>query len=739
MRNAPLLAALLAAGVLAALWWLWHDEPAVPVTPAPAAKEPRSEPATPAAAAPAAAAAAQPPAAVTRHEVGGDGTFVSESEEHGIVADAVRDGMRILVLGADRQPRANAKLDVRWRKGFGLYGNDRGLTDAHGRFATTVAEYEMLERVVLTDPVHGELESSFDFLPMANDPRTVLCIVPELHAVTVRVVDERGAAIPAATVEVSCGRVDAVQREFVLAPDDREFAADPEGRAVMHLPVGTHELEVTAPGYSATYSLRAAVAPGGRELTMHMLADANRHDVLVTVVAPPAFTGSITAGGFTDQALAPPVLEPDSAERIQLQFDARRLGPRTFVVSAPPMPWRCTARAEHHYGSADVEDFATSATVVLRAPRASKPMARLRCKLLLPGGEQTFGDVMVHTSPDLVYGPRHSVSTKSPFVAVAPGGRACVSAWRHGFPPALAGPIELTAGEHEVVLQFTRPMTIRGRVVDEHGNPAKAHVSLLRPAGVLRALGPDVPEILASSATGDLRGTTDDGAFVFDDVGAGEHVLSVSPEQTGWPAHVRVQPGDQDVVVRLGDGIGDRVRIEGRVTLSTTGAPVAGATVKWCSDVSTDENRTDADGRYRATAPPGLLHFTVMARRCAWIESEPAAFAPGLHTRDIVVSPSEPLFVRVRDEADRVPRLEVLAFDTKGREIPFLDHDGNYNDSIVHLDGNGRAELGGLPHAPLRLRLRTEDEQQSMDVDVPEAFRRDADFPIVWKPQGKPK
>src|SRR5262245_39123773 len=156
MRITP----LLAATALVAIWLLVAEEPAATAELDPAARELRSEPATPAAAAP-----SQAPEAVTRHEVGSDSTFVSESEERGILADAVRDGMVILVLGSDRQPRANAKLAVRWRKGFGLYGNDRGITDARGRFPTTVAEYEMLEGVVLTDPLLGELANRFDFLP----------------------------------------------------------------------------------------------------------------------------------------------------------------------------------------------------------------------------------------------------------------------------------------------------------------------------------------------------------------------------------------------------------------------------------------------------------------------------------------------------------------------------------------------------------------------------------------------
>jgi len=154
-------------------------------------------------------------------------TFVSVDDEGDPIADPVRDGLSVLLIDEARRPLAGRSIDVRWRKGWGDYGNDRGTTDAQGRFATTVANSEMIEGVTVADDRVGVLESWFDFYASAHDERTVLCVCPTLHPLRLRVVDQRGDAVPGASVKLASGELDAAPREFVLGVEfEREMLPD---------------------------------------------------------------------------------------------------------------------------------------------------------------------------------------------------------------------------------------------------------------------------------------------------------------------------------------------------------------------------------------------------------------------------------------------------------------------------------------------------------------------------------
>lgn len=672
-----------------------------------------------------------------------DATFVSEGEETGVAADAVRDGVVILVLGQDRQALADAKLDVRWRKGWGKYGYDRGRTDARGRFPTTIAEYEMIDGVVLHDPELGNLEYWFDFLPMANDPRTVLVIAASVEPVAIRVVDQRGLPIAGASVAIEGGRFDGMPREHVLVPTKEDAMSDADGRVALRLPACAHTFKATADGYLTMYSLRATAPFAGRTLTLHLLDRRHLHDVAVTVLAPENAPTDYYFSASTQEVPADlPGLEPSGVEPVMMQLGYRREAPRQFVVQAPWLRWRCYAHNEGFAGSAEVAAFATEAKLEIKALPAP-PRARVKCRLLLPDGQETHGDVMVHKTPDLVYGSRESVSPKDPFVVVEPGGKVCVSAWVYQYPPVVAGPIELTAGDHELTFQCVQPLSIRGRVVDEHGRPARATVNLRRPAGALRALAADVPAILADSASGDSLGIGEqgEGRFWFEYLGTGEHELCVSPEGLGWPARVRVMAGDQNVVVRLGTGLDDLVRVQGRVTMADSGQPVAGAQVRWLGEHWQGNSYTDADGRYTQVVRPGRLHPEVWARRCAVLHGGEEELAVGLVTRDLALVPSEPLFVRVRSASGKVPDVVIAGRDEHGRDLVFLDANGNFDGEVINVGSSGRVVLRGLPVTKFTLIVREnvgdDARPRTQEVEVPANTPRATEFAIVWAPAGK--
>jgi hypothetical protein len=376
----------------------------------------------------------------------------------------------------------------------------------------------------------------------------------------------------------------------------------------------------------------------------------------------------------------------------------------------------------------------TEVVVVLK--RAEKPpVARLKCRILLPDGRPTSGEVMVHETPDLVYGSRVSTESKHGNLAIVerePKGKVCVSAWVHRHPIAVVGPIDLTVGDHDVVLQLERPQTIRGLVVDSDGSPAAVRVHLRRPAGVFERLAEGVPPILRSTASGDSIVTLEDGAFSFENLGAGEHELFVSDEGFSWPAKLRVQPGQYGIVVRLGDGIDDLAKVEGRMTRAGSDEGVPGRV--WLRSVEYSSHAFVADdGRFRITAPPGKYTLEAVSLRCAFVRQQPRDLAAAFSRWDLVVTPCEPLFVRVVDtKGVAVEGVTVRALDAAGKSMTFVDAMGNTDGDEQDTSSSGRAGLGGLPDVAVKLVFNKDGHRQELLVAA--GTPRMAELEIVWKP-----
>ncbi len=663
--------------------------------------------------------------------------FTCVDDDGNVVPDAVRDGVVIRVLGPDRLALAGTPLDVRWRKGWGEYGNDRGVTDARGELATTVSHHEMLEAVTLQHPTLGALERFSGFLPAFAEPRMVVCVVPALEPLVVRLLDERGRPVAGGTIECDVDREPVALREHPLLHDPGELVTDRDGRVRLSVRAGEVVLRAKAERHVSLYQLTATVPVGGCTLTAHVLSADALHPVRVTLDTP-HWISRLRVRAIGRELPPLPDLASSGVEPLQQDYPVRWPARRAPVVDAPPTTWSCHVSADQcEPASVVVAPSTTDVPVTLRR-RAATPVARLRCRLLDPDGVEVHGEVMVHTEPNLVRGSRHQVSTRDPWVEVPPGGTAVVSGWRYRSPPAFAGPLVLTAGEHEVVLQFARPKVIRGRVVDERGEPVKASVALYRPAGLLQRLGTNVPPILDGVANGDSHTTGDDGVFRFEHVGDGEHALSARPKGNGWPTRRTVAAGDENVVLRLGENCGHLARVQGRVTRAGTGEGVA-SRVGWRAGDGVHERFTDADGRYTIALPPGTWRPEVKAPRHAYLLGEPTELAAGVTTTfDLVVTPSEPLFVVVRDAAGRVPDVAIEAFDARGLPIVLLDAFAN-DDGDARPGRNGRAVLRGLPDGELRLRLTDANDALAIqDVVVPAGTRRDVELAIPWVPQRRP-
>ena len=228
--------------------------------------------------------------------------FASFDEDGKPIEGPVRDGLVILVRSAAGAPRGDVRIVAKWRKGFGLYGRDVGRTDAAGRFATTVAHVEHFEGVEVEDPQLGELSYHDDFLPMAEDPRTVCVVVPDLAQLRVSVIDGRGGPVAGAEVKVSGGGASNVPREHLLRGPERELVTDAWGRAEMFVPHGAYELRAEAADCTLPQAVLADVAANGGDATLVLLRAEHRIDATVHVTRPPASPWSVRVDAFTQQA-----------------------------------------------------------------------------------------------------------------------------------------------------------------------------------------------------------------------------------------------------------------------------------------------------------------------------------------------------------------------------------------------------------------------------------------------------
>jgi hypothetical protein len=725
---------LLLAGVLVLGFTIWlasggFAEVQAPVGPSqPAAVGAARQPA------PAAQAAAAPP--VERGPVAptSDDRFVSESEDDGAITNPVRDGLTMLVLDGDRKPMPNAKVEVHWRKGWGMYGKDRGRTDVNGRFVTTVAMHEMLEGFTLRHEEHGEIEFFDAFLPLANEPRTVMVFVPKLVAVRVVVRGTDGFAIGTAKVKGEVAPVEHAPREHPLLPYHPEGVTDDRGQVTLMVHPGEVRFEVEAEAFELVGKASAEVGPDGLDLVLLMRKPPIRHEVQVTVQVPEGMAPEFHVSARAD-APQLPVLSGVRYSDTQPHFAVLQVDATRFVVHAEPGSWQLFVSGKQ-FGRVLIPVAASQTEVVVALERAAlPPMARLKCRILLPDGAQTWGEVMVHDTPDLVHGSKVGTEPKHGDLAIIerePEGKVCVSAWVHGYPIAVAGPFELGVGEQEVVLQLERPLSIRGRVVDEEGKPVQAHVNVHRPAGALQQLEAGVPAILAHAASGDLGGTLDDGTFRFEGLGAGEHELHVWIDGCGWPARQRVQPGQQDIVVQLGQGIDHLAKVEGRMTRAGTNDGAPGAV--WLRSGEHNEKvYVGADGRFRMAVPPGRYSLEAVSSRCAFVRQGLRDLAAELTTWDVVVAPSEPLFVRVVDQNGvPVAEMEVEAHDAQGVALPLVDAMGNPDGDVQETSKSGRVGLHGLPDVALVLVLARDGKRQA--VPIAAGTPRTAELEVVWKP-----
>ncbi len=657
--------------------------------------------------------------------------FTSFDEAGERIAEPVRDGIVLWVCSTHGVPAADEPVTVHWRKGFGLYGKDVGRTDARGRLPTTVAEVEQFEGIEVADPKLGTLGYWGDLLPTAEDPRTVQLVVPDLATLRVRVVDGRGGPIPGGQVKATGGGVSALPRQHLLGGAPREASTDDGGGAQLVVAQGSYEVTAAAPDCILPQSVWADVGAAGGDATVVLLRDEHRIDVTVHVTPPPGHTAAVNVVAFTRSVLDRAGLPGRGGEGIYRELFVDRQGGRTFVVRADGLPWRCVVKSQGCADAVvDVPAGRTEVQVALAAGMAAPPKARLVVTVFDPEGNPTFADVQVYTTPDLDRGSESGTQEQGRLVLeLEPQVRVCIGARRHGFASAMAGPIELHAGEQAVALRLLPSLVVSGRVVDAAGNGLPAHVVLHRPAGALRGLAEGLPEILGEAPTADGLDIVD-GNFEFRDCGPGEHEVWVFPDGGELPAKKRVLPGAPITVVP-GEGLTGLHVVLGIVRDAVTQAPVEGVQLNVATAVTYRSPRSDAGGHFRFVAPPGELQIRAVRRGYAVYMSPPSVVGDGPLVVDILLPPSPLRFLRVLDAAGRpVIDGEVAVLGAAGEPIDLLDEDGYYDGTSQSTDPAGRVDLRGAPGGRLRVRVTRGERQQVFEV--PATGGLDAAFELRW-------
>ncbi|MCA8942054.1 MAG: hypothetical protein KDB80_05785 [Planctomycetes bacterium] len=654
--------------------------------------------------------------------------FTSKLDEgEAPTAAPARDGIVVVTRYEDRRPCTAATVDVRWRKGFGLYGHDRGPADSTGRFATTVQSVDQIEGItVVVNRI--EFDSYVDFLGSALDPREVHVVVPDLVRIRVRAQDLDRQPVEGANVRANIASSIVRPREYRLSRDESEAISDDDGIAELLVPTGACSVAARRVGY-ATLDMRAVeITRAGAELVAWLLDESKRREVSITVDAPPGVESFDEVSAFSRPIPAARASELGvESDGTQRAFRVERVD-AGWIAHVDPLPWRVVVYADGcRPGIVDCTGDETSVHVTLQLADPPKPKAVLEVTVVDPFENPVNGaEVRLHDTPDLVYGASYQTNQEGRFdfecpvggtVVISAAGRSRGTNWAR----ALAGPFELLPETQRVRLVLREPLSVTGHVVDRDGTAVAARVELRRPAGVLAKLGDDVPAVLPNAPTSDWLGTGPEGTFAFDDLFPGEHELWAFPEKTGWPGRVRTMPG-QDVTIVLGDGIEDLVRIDAQLRDATTGEPLAGRI--W------PLGDTDANGRVRTVQPPGRLELQAFAKEHVVTRLEPLELRPGLVPLDVRIDRSAPVFVRVLDSGGSpISRASVSVLDADlGEPRDLADAQGTWAGTTSWTGAAGDAELRGLPAGPLRLRIEVAGE--SREFEMPSHAGREGVFEV---------
>jgi len=629
-------------------------------------------------------------------------SFVSTDEDGEPIADAVRDGIVVEVREADGKPCANCAIDVNWRKAFGLYGHDRGRTEADGTFATTVRQPSFFEALTLQHPVHGEMQNGATPMASASDPRRVVYTLPRLTKMraVVRALD--GSAVAGAKVEWQCFPERRNVRDALLIADVPTGETDAKGELVASVPVGACDVTAALGDAKPAQVVTMRVPPEGGTIDLVVLRPEDRVEATIELVLPFAPDANLHLNTWGNSPMpmpkSPLVIAVDPKHR---DYEAQQIDALHYTVRVDPLPWLASVRhGADYYPRAEVAAGQRNVRIVCDTPMVLEEprKALVHVTVIGPSGEPHPGaSVRVHEKADLVYGSDETSGDggKLTLRLHATGKKVCVSARDYKLPWSVSEPIALVEGEQNVELRLQAGGTVRGIVLDERGELLPSNVILHRPASGLRGLGVSVSEILDSGGSGDSIGTGSNAEFWFHGIGPGEHEVWAYPERGGMPARARVRAGEE-VTLRQGQGCEGLVLLSVVTVDATTGKPVAVTDVDVVGSLGVAERQEREGAPFTCAVRPGKFIVSSRAIDYQVYEQEiTVGNAPVTHEVRMERSPLR--FVVLRDESG-APfwPAEVRAQRKEGVDLDWIDEHGNYEGAVLRTDRNGSVTMRGL-------------------------------------------
>jgi hypothetical protein len=688
---------------------------------------------------------AREPEMAARSEVVAEAApFTCTDDDGALIPNPVRDGIVLEVRDADGRPLPGVPIGFCWRKGFGMYGWDRGRTETDGTFATTVAMLPFFESLEVEPPGESKLVTHSMPLPAARDPRRVVFRVPRMATLRFAVVDLANTPLAGVMLKLSASPEPLQLRDNLLAPEAADaLTTDASGRAVARLPVGIVEATASIGGGRPTLEARVHVPPNGGEVDLTVPRLEARRELRIEVTCPDEAGAlqQVQAWGRSElpRPRSPLVLAFESQQR---DYETHGGRDRVFTTMVDALPLRVYAQsAKYWFAGEAIDANQREVRLVLQPPAPAKPgppTTTIEVHVSgVDGRPAGAADVRLHLTPDLVYGS--DVTTNREGVAMlttpATGKTACVSAHAHLLPFVIAGPVTLDEGRQQLRLQLVPGGTIRGTVVGPDGRPAASKVSLRRPAGPLRQLAGGGPELLPHSASGDSMGTGEPAKFQFHGIGPGEHELWAFPENGGRPARAIAVAGD-DVTLRLGVGCDDIHQLEVEVVDADTHQVLPWVRLRVDPSLG-NPVRANPEGPFAVLVRDGKVAFTAHTVDHVFrtVEHVSRAGEPKFVMR---LEPSPLRFVRVIDEHGvGMHPCRVAGRTEAGAEIQWIDEYGRPDDEDVRTDRHGCAVLRGLPRGGCRLVVRSggdaDDEKPRREFDLPAGAGVDARFDLVWK------
>lgn len=638
--------------------------------------------------------------------------------------DATEDGFLVRLLDAHGDPITDRHVEVHWRKGWGDYGDDIGVTDARGEYRSTVRRLDQLQWIVAGEQGPQQLGFYHPFDPHPLRPREVEVIVPPTGRLLGQVVDAAGQGVR----EVLVGR-DQLEtlgfepwRHLLTEWDDPEpVEVDDEGRFELELFEGFHRFEITSEVHAPMHEIAVEVVRD-RETHVVFLVECTegRMDVLVSVPAKISgiptvrlrHEGALPSGG-APVLEATPVTTSFPGEWIEAEQQTHRYSlpcPREragWILSASVRGCRSQA--------IPLARTAATPEIHLAALPPPTPPRFLRGRVVDPSGAGLVGQLYLNRDEELrttsIDGRQEGDGSFS--IKVRDQGMFYLRVQKEGYERVAVGPIDLAAPlpELEIVLRPAR--AIEGVCRDARGRPVACSVSLYRSRSMLRIPNGAHPGISDGYFTyafpGDRRSTREDGAFRFEGVPDREVDIWILPkDRTLPPARVTARGGDR-LEVTLGEGLEELREIEGVVLDGISGAPIAEAVVEARAHAPDHYLRgatvvTGSDGHFhlRALEPATVA---VTARAYGFVTSPEIIDLrqEGDVWRELHMLPGRTLAVRVHDSAGRPFRGEISVRDSQGRILNTVDAYWNDNGIVEYLDRTGRAMLRGLPPQPLIL------------------------------------